>query len=77
VRKDVSVTDLGCILTMLCEISDLAGDIEPELWRRYLGILLAGLRPGAPKLPRTPLTDEQFRTAYQRRHSLPVRQPRS
>lgn len=27
----------GCILAMLCEISDLGGDTAPQLWR-YFGV---------------------------------------
>ncbi|MCW2529627.1 MAG: TetR family transcriptional regulator [Pseudonocardiales bacterium] len=70
VRADVSVTDLGCVLAMLCEVADLAGDVAPHLWRRYLPTLLAGLRPGGPELPAVPLTDTQFRVAYDAHHSL-------
>ena len=73
VRDDVTVTDLGCILTMLCEVSDLAGDTAPELWRRYLEPLLAGLRPHAPALPGVALTDQEFRTAYESHHKLRAR----
>ena len=61
VRTDVTVTDLGCVLTMLCEVSDLGGDAVPELWRRYLGVFLAALRPGGPELPGVPLTEDQLR----------------
>jgi AcrR family transcriptional regulator len=73
-RADVSVTDLGCMLAMLCEVSDLAGDTAPEHWRRYLGILLAGLRPGGPELAGVPLSEEQFREASECHHDSRARQ---
>jgi AcrR family transcriptional regulator len=74
VRADVSVTDLGCVLAMLCEVADLAGDAAPDLWRRYLPTLLAGLRPDGPELPKDPLTEAQFRAAYDAHHTLRSRQ---
>jgi AcrR family transcriptional regulator len=77
VRDDVTTTDLGFILTMLCEVADLAGDVDPQLWRRYAGILLAGLRPGGPPMPGAPLTEEQFRTAHDGQHGLRFRQATS
>jgi AcrR family transcriptional regulator len=73
VRADVTPTDLGCILTMLCEISDLAGDTAPNLWRRYFPPLLAGLRAGGPVLSEEPLTDLQFRAAYEGRQAQRLR----
>lgn len=63
VRPEFSVTDLGCMLGMLCEVADLAADVAPQLWRRYLGILLAGLRPDGASMPGEPLSEEQFRAA--------------
>jgi AcrR family transcriptional regulator len=43
-RPCVEATDIGVVVLMLCTVTDIAGDIAPELWRRYLGMLLAGLR---------------------------------
>jgi AcrR family transcriptional regulator len=74
VRDDASVSDLGCIITMLNEVSDLGGDTAPELWRRYLGVFLAGLRPGGPVLDGPALTDEQFRVASETHHDVRLRQ---
>ena len=31
---------------MLCTVADVTGDVAPELWRRYLPMLLDGLREG-------------------------------
>jgi AcrR family transcriptional regulator len=74
VRSDASVSDLGCIITMLNEVSDLAGDTAPTLWRRYLGVFLAGLRPDGPALDGPALTDEQFRSASETHHAVRLRQ---
>jgi AcrR family transcriptional regulator len=44
-RTDVSSGDVGFLQKMLVAVMDLTERVEPELWRRYLGILLDGLRP--------------------------------
>jgi AcrR family transcriptional regulator len=44
-RPDAAPTDAPLILMMLGVIIDRTRDVEPELWRRYLGLVLDGLRP--------------------------------
>lgn len=61
-RADADATDLGFMIMMLCTVADMTGDHAPEMWRRYLPMLLAGLRPGAD-LPVPPIESEAFRTA--------------
>lgn len=61
-RKDAEATDLGLVVMMLCMTADITGDIAPQLWRRYLPILLEGLRPGA-KLPVPPIAESELRAA--------------
>jgi AcrR family transcriptional regulator len=68
VRSDASPTDLGMMITMLCVVADVAGDADPDLWRRYLPIMLAGLKPSGPALPVPPLSDEAMRTAMSSHH---------
>jgi AcrR family transcriptional regulator len=52
VRADLELTDVPVINFMLSSVAELARDVEPELWRRYLAIVLDGLRaPGATPLP--------------------------
>ncbi len=68
VRPEVVTSDLGCIVAMLCEISDFGADTAPHLWRRYFDVLLAGLRPGGPQLPGIPLTEQQFRDLAEQHH---------
>ena len=56
VRLDVEPTDLGIVVMMLCTVTDVTADAAPDLWRRYLAMLLDGLRAGS-ELP-TPAIDE-------------------
>ena len=58
VRADVASTDFGPILEML---SALTGRGLPGLPHRYIGLILAGLRPGADPLPGEPPTEELLR----------------
>ncbi len=65
-RPDVKPTDMPLLQLMLGSLSDLTRDIEPELWRRYLGIVVDGLRASrdAPtELEADALTPEQTQTA--------------
>jgi AcrR family transcriptional regulator len=57
VRPDVDAADFALIVPMLGSIAHRAA---PELGRRYLSLILAGLRPGDP-LSGTPPTDGQLR----------------
>lgn len=42
-RDDIVPQDLPVIQLMLSTVIDAAHDVDPELWRRYLGIVLRGL----------------------------------
>lgn len=68
VRTDANPTDIGMMITMLCVVADIAGDADPDLWRRYLPMMLAGLQPSGPVLPIPPLTDEVMRKAMSSHH---------
>ncbi len=46
-REDVAPADLPALLFMLGSVIDLVHEIDPELWRRYLAIVLRGLRADA------------------------------
>lgn len=63
VRADAEPTDLGMLIVMLCAVADVSADADPQLWRRYLPIMLAGLQPGGPALPVGALSDEVMRKA--------------
>lgn len=61
VRADAAALDAPLIFLMLSPVMDRARDVDPALWRRYLGIVLDGLRPGAATpLQRPPLEPEQL-----------------
>jgi len=45
VRSDLATSDVPLINFMLNTIVDFGRDVQPELYRRYLAIVLDGLRP--------------------------------
>lgn len=52
IRPGIEVTDLAIVVMMLCAVADVTGDASPDLWRRYLSMLLDGLRTGSePPVP--------------------------
>jgi AcrR family transcriptional regulator len=61
VREDADPLDTPVIMVMLGAVMDRSRDVEPELWRRYLGLVLDGLRPAAATpLAVGPLSVEQL-----------------
>jgi AcrR family transcriptional regulator len=53
-RHDFEATDVKMIAFMLASIAEYAASVTPEVWRRYLAILIDGLRPsrdGVTALP--------------------------
>jgi len=64
VRPDVDGTDFAVILPMLSSVSDRGvASCIPEPTRRYLALVLAGLRPDGIPLPGRPPTDAELRAA--------------
>jgi AcrR family transcriptional regulator len=66
VRRDLATTDVPLINFMLNTLVDIGRDVEPELYRRYLAIVLDGLRPqpeGADPLPVPALNIQRFQEA--------------
>ena len=62
-RPDVSALDLPAITYMLGAAADLGGDVEPELWRRYVALMIDGLRARRDEftpLPHGPLQPAQL-----------------
>jgi AcrR family transcriptional regulator len=57
-RPDVYPTDFALLVSMLGFVADGA---TPELGRRYLSLIFAGLRASDPPLPGLPPTDAQLR----------------
>jgi AcrR family transcriptional regulator len=68
VRSDMATSDVPVINYMLNLVVDLGRDVEPELYRRYLAIVLDGLRPrdDLEPLPVDALTPTQFQDALMR-----------
>lgn len=52
-RTDLRQTDIPFIVFLLAEATHLAHGASPEIWRRYLTLILDGLRPGRDDI--TPL----------------------
>jgi AcrR family transcriptional regulator len=62
-REDLSATDVPMIACMLATVAEYAGAVQPEVWRRYLVLIIDGLRPardGASPLPLPALTPQQM-----------------
>lgn len=61
-RADITKTDIPMIAIMLGGVVDYTRDVQPDIWRRFLGIVIDGLRaePGAatPLQPAPLTTDE-------------------
>jgi len=59
-RADLTAEDVPVLFRALGRIIELTDEGPPDLWRRYLSLLLDGLRPGAATpLPVPPLTAAQ------------------
>jgi len=50
-REDVQAVDLPFLVLGVSHAAALLASAEPEIWRRYLGVVLDGLRPGGSPLP--------------------------
>ena len=75
VRGDLCPTDVPLIEFMLAGVAEYARDARPQVWRRYLALLLDGLRPerAAPStLPEPALTPDEFEAAMR---TAPMRRP--
>ncbi len=62
-RSDLQPTDIPFILFMLADATQFARQVSPEIWRRYLALVLDGLRPereGVTPLPVPALRPEEL-----------------
>jgi len=60
-RPDFSPRDLPLVFAAAGRVVELTEDAGPDLWRRFLALLLDGLRAeGATPLPQPPLTRPQL-----------------
>jgi AcrR family transcriptional regulator len=61
VRDDLGPTDVPVIEFMLSSVAEYTRPVRPEIWRRYLALVLDALRPdGASPLPEAPLTPDEM-----------------
>jgi AcrR family transcriptional regulator len=70
-RDDVTPLDMPAINHICGAAADLGGDVAPELWRRYVALLLDGMRArrDAPTpLPQPALAAEHLDEAMANRH---------
>lgn len=62
-RADFSPTDVPIITYLLASAAEYAGPVQPDLWRRYLALIIDGMRvstDGGSPLPVAALTQAQF-----------------
>ncbi len=60
-RPDFSPRDMPLVFMSAGKVLEATHDVAPDVWRRYLGLLLDGLRTqGATPLPRGPLSGPQL-----------------
>lgn len=66
-RADIEPTDAPIIGLLAGTVSEWAGHVEPELWRRYVALLLEGMRsrPDIKPLEVAPLDQQQMLAAMQ------------
>jgi AcrR family transcriptional regulator len=64
VRSDVRALDIPVLLMAVAKSGLMLEDAVPGAWKRYLGIIVDGLRPeAAHPLPRRPLSRREFEGA--------------
>jgi AcrR family transcriptional regulator len=77
-RADFEATDVKMIAFMLASIAEYAAPVAPDAWRRYLGMLVDGLRParqGVTPLP-APAPSALALGDLMRAHGLKAHGPR-
>ena len=69
-RPEVGPSDMPIVSLLAGTVSEWAGHVEPELWRRYVSLLLDGMRyrEGQDRLSVDALADEQMDAAMQGWH---------
>jgi AcrR family transcriptional regulator len=69
-RSDIEPTDMPIVSLLAGTVSEWASHVEPELWRRYVALLLDGMRhrEGQKRLAVDALEDEQMDAAMQGWH---------
>jgi AcrR family transcriptional regulator len=61
IRADVTHTDLALVQFMLTAISDITREVDPDVWRRGLRLVLDGLRTPQPgEMPGSPVSRDSL-----------------
>lgn len=55
-RGDLEPTDVKLIIFMLAAVAEYAATVRPDIWRRYLALLLDGLRPSRETVSELPVS---------------------
>ena len=74
-RADLKPTDMPLLQLMLGALSECTRDVEPEVWRRFLGIVTDGLRARRDAPARSPAT--RSRPSRRRARCAPGGPPRA
>ena len=69
-RPNVEASDMPIVGLLAGTVSEWAGHVEPQLWRRYVALMLEGMRQrkGQEPLPVVALEEEQMDAAMQGWH---------
>jgi AcrR family transcriptional regulator len=67
-RPDIGALDVPMVSLMIGQVIDFSHEVAPELWRRYLALLLDGLRSDRSPLPLAPLEPAQLDAAIATLH---------
>jgi AcrR family transcriptional regulator len=79
VRADFAPSDIPFLGLMLSLISEYAAEIRPDIWRRYLALILDGLRPeraGTTPLPVPALDPDEMESLIRTQGHRPARRSR-
>jgi len=68
-RSDFTPEDLPLVFWTASRVIEMTATVAPDHWRRYLGLVLDGLRaPAATPLPARPLSRDQLDRVAKERH---------
>jgi AcrR family transcriptional regulator len=70
-RGDFEATDVKMIAFMLASLAEYAGAVTPDVWRRYLAMLIDGLRPSRAAASPLPVPAPTARELGELMHGQP------
>ncbi|WP_372791745.1 TetR/AcrR family transcriptional regulator [Paraconexibacter sp.] len=60
VRADADITDLVLAQIAIGAVAEATSEVSPDTWRRFVTLILDGLRTGGTEFPAPPLDDAQL-----------------